>query len=189
MLIVYGDFNCPYSALASRRVDELLRHGLADVEWRAVEHEPEIGRDGRDVEGEFRTKLESELQEIAQMLRPGEDFMPVLPDRYPNTHDASQVFSTWEHEAAHFFRRQAFDAVWIAGRNISDVAVLGEAGVGQREPRADAWQRGWEEIPRRVVPLMVVDDEIVRGKDVLERLALLLDEAVPDRTERRTEAS
>ena len=37
-LIVYGDFNCPYSYLASQRVDELARLGQAGVEWRAVEH-------------------------------------------------------------------------------------------------------------------------------------------------------
>ena len=37
-LIVYGDFNCPFSALASARVGYLERHGFADVDWRAVEH-------------------------------------------------------------------------------------------------------------------------------------------------------
>jgi predicted DsbA family dithiol-disulfide isomerase len=179
MLLVYGDFNCPYSALASRRVDELLRIGAAEIEWRAVEHEPELPPEGRPVEGEFLKKLRGELDEIAELLRPGEDFAPELPEIYPNTRDVSQVFSTWEDEAAHFYRRQAFDALWLGGRNISDVSVLGETGVGQREPLADAWQRKWEDIERRIVPLLVIDDEIVRGKDVLERLGLLLDEAVP----------
>jgi predicted DsbA family dithiol-disulfide isomerase len=170
VLIVYGDFNCPYSALASRRVDELLRNGAAEIEWRAVEHEPEIALEGRPVDGDFRRKLEGEIAEIAGLLRPDEDFVPVLPEVYPNTHDASQVFSTWEDEAAHFYRRQAFDAVWRGGRNISDVSVLGEAGVGQREPRADTWQREWESIERRVVPLLVDGNEIVYGTDALKRL-------------------
>jgi predicted DsbA family dithiol-disulfide isomerase len=169
-IVVYGDFNCPYSALASRRVDELLRAGSVEIEWRAVEHEPEIPAEGRPVD---RDKIQAEFDEIAELLRPGEDFAPVMPEVYPNTHDASQVFSTWEDEAAHFYRRQAFEAVWNERRNISDVSVLGEAGVGQREPRADVWQREWEDIPQRVVPLVVVDDEIVRGKDALARLTEL----------------
>jgi predicted DsbA family dithiol-disulfide isomerase len=167
MIIVYGDFNCPYSALASRRVDELLRAGSVEIEWRAVEHEPEIPAEGRPVD---REKIRAEFDDIAGLLRPGEEFTPVVPDVYPNTHGASQVFSTWEDEAAHFYRRRAFDAVWIDGRNISDVSVLGEAGVGQREPRADAWQRGWEDIGQGIVPLLVVGGEIVRGKDALGRL-------------------
>src|SRR5207249_4083290 len=36
-VIIYGDFNCPYSYLASQRADLLSRAG-AGVDWRAVEH-------------------------------------------------------------------------------------------------------------------------------------------------------
>jgi hypothetical protein len=45
-LIVYGDFNCPFSYLASQRVDELARLGQAEVEWRAVEHDPALALTG-----------------------------------------------------------------------------------------------------------------------------------------------
>jgi 2-hydroxychromene-2-carboxylate isomerase len=41
-LVVYGSFNCPYSLLASRRVDRLVESGVADVEWRAVVHDPDV---------------------------------------------------------------------------------------------------------------------------------------------------
>ena len=37
-LTVYGSFNCPYSFLASLRVERLCGLGVADVEWRAVVH-------------------------------------------------------------------------------------------------------------------------------------------------------
>jgi hypothetical protein len=38
-VIVYGDFNCPYSYLASQRAEGLIRGGLARIDWRAVEHD------------------------------------------------------------------------------------------------------------------------------------------------------
>jgi len=37
--VVYGDFNCPYSYLASQRADLLSRAGALMVDWRAVEHD------------------------------------------------------------------------------------------------------------------------------------------------------
>jgi len=36
-LVIYGDSNCPFSALASDRVARLEATGRAVVEWRAVE--------------------------------------------------------------------------------------------------------------------------------------------------------
>jgi predicted DsbA family dithiol-disulfide isomerase len=174
-LIVYADFNCPYSALASCRVDELVRNGTAEVDWRAVEHEPEIPPDGRPMDGDFRKKIEAELDEIAELRRPDEAFKPVLPEIYPNTRETSRVFSTWQGDAADYYRREAFEAVWGRGRNISDAAVLGETGVGLREPLSDAWQREWEEIERRAVPLIVEEDgSIARGKEALALLDRLL---------------
>lgn len=40
-MIIYGDFNCPYSYLASQRIDTLARLGH-QVRWRAVEHDPRL---------------------------------------------------------------------------------------------------------------------------------------------------
>ena len=42
-VIVYGDFNCPYSYLASQRADRVIREGMARIAWRAVEHDPGAG--------------------------------------------------------------------------------------------------------------------------------------------------
>ncbi len=44
--VVYGDFNCPYSYLASLRVDEVVRRGAGGIEWRAVEHDPRLAVTG-----------------------------------------------------------------------------------------------------------------------------------------------
>ena len=40
-LVLYGDFSCPMCYLASQRVDALTSAGVA-VEWRAVEHRPNL---------------------------------------------------------------------------------------------------------------------------------------------------
>ena len=45
-LTVYGDFNCPYSYLASQRADQLIRGGMAQVDWRAVEHDRRLALTG-----------------------------------------------------------------------------------------------------------------------------------------------
>jgi 2-hydroxychromene-2-carboxylate isomerase len=37
-VIIYGDFNCPYSYLASQRAGLLSKAEIA-VDWRAVEHD------------------------------------------------------------------------------------------------------------------------------------------------------
>jgi hypothetical protein len=59
-LVVYGSFNCPYSLLASRRVDRLIDLGIADVEWRAVVHDPDIPlRRGRSDGSHDRVPLAS----------------------------------------------------------------------------------------------------------------------------------
>jgi 2-hydroxychromene-2-carboxylate isomerase len=50
-LIVFGDFNCPYSFLASQRVDALQRLGWAEIEWRAVEHAPWLSKTGTPTSG------------------------------------------------------------------------------------------------------------------------------------------
>lgn len=52
-LVVYGDFNCPYSCLASARADILVERGIAAVEWRAVEHDPSIPMPSEPVDGDL----------------------------------------------------------------------------------------------------------------------------------------
>ncbi len=50
-LVIDGDFNCLFSALASSRAAHLGRTGAARVEWRAVEHDPDIPLRGEPVRG------------------------------------------------------------------------------------------------------------------------------------------
>ena len=84
-LVVYGSFNCPYSLLASRRADRLIELGIADVEWRAVVHEPDIALQGEPVVGEMAALFDRELEEIRGLLRSGETYEARPPTVQPNT--------------------------------------------------------------------------------------------------------
>src|SRR5690348_1922916 len=119
-LIVYGDFNCPYSCLASARVDRLLADGTAEVEWRAVEHDPTIPVPSPTVDGEVETMFERELAEVTAQLAPGEEFPIRRPPVRPNTRAAITAFASASAAAAHALRRQLFAAYWYEGRDIAD---------------------------------------------------------------------
>lgn len=168
-LIVYGDFNCPYSALASARVDDILGRGIADVEWRAVEHDSDIPIDGQIVEGETRTDLEREVAEVRRLVRDGETFDVRVPRIKPNTHGLTEIFSTTRDDEAQRWRRDAFDAVWRSGSTLT-------TATGEDESLAGTWRREWEQVGESTVPVLVEPDGTVsRGVAALDRLADLLD--------------
>ncbi|MGH3198227.1 MAG: hypothetical protein ACRDNT_20450, partial [Streptosporangiaceae bacterium] len=65
-VIVYGDFNCPYSYQASQRSEGLIRAGLARIDWRAVEHDRGLAVTGTRSEAD-RSGLDSDLAEVAAL--------------------------------------------------------------------------------------------------------------------------
>ena len=92
-IVVYGDFNCPFSALASARVGYLERHGLAEVDWRAVEHAPDIPSERRDLTGDQRYKLRGELDQIRGLLTDGEADQLTLPATVSSTRRATLAYA------------------------------------------------------------------------------------------------
>ena len=172
-LVVYGDFNCPYSALASVRLDRLLRDGTAEVEWRSVQHDAAMPPRGSPVDDELRCELEREITEICGLMQ-GDEIVPLeIMETRPNTAEVSRVFSTLDGEEAHFRRRDFFDAVWAQGRNVSDSTILGELGGEGSIPKRDVeWQAEWSGGEPRVVPRLVLADGTVHGGvEALEQLA------------------
>jgi hypothetical protein len=65
-LTIYGDFNCPFSALASVRTDVLLTTADAyEIDWRAIQHDTAIPPAGEAVEGDTALALTDEVAAIA----------------------------------------------------------------------------------------------------------------------------
>jgi 2-hydroxychromene-2-carboxylate isomerase len=173
-LEVYGSFNCPYSLLASRRVDRLLELGVADAEWRAVVHDPDIALEGELVVGELAALLDRELAEIRDLLRSGETYDVKIPLVQPNTTLAVAGFCTTTGNTANRVRAKLFDALWVQGVDIGDAHVLRELGVPTTAPSciAEKWRTEWVNFDRPLVPMLVLPDGTVsRGLGALKRLA------------------
>jgi 2-hydroxychromene-2-carboxylate isomerase len=117
-VIVHGDFNCPYSYLASQRADLLSRAGVA-VDWRAVEHDRGLPVTGRRSDRD-RAGWERELAEVASLALPGEQVPAGPPVLISNTGAAVAAYAEAVTDGvADELRRRLFDAIWARGLHLS----------------------------------------------------------------------
>ena len=115
-LIVYGDFNCPYSYLASQRIDRLIGRG-PDVEWRAVEHDRTIPVSGGQPDPD---QVRRERDEIRTLVRDGERAPARLVGTRTNTAAATSAYAEAVSDGCqHALRRRTFEEIWTQGRNLS----------------------------------------------------------------------
>jgi hypothetical protein len=175
-LILYGDFNCPYSYLASARADHLVARGLVTLEWRAVEHAPSIPKTGWAVAGEVAEQLRHEVQEVMTLAT--DTPLPLrLPPVLPNTAAAALALAGTEPADAPGVRQRTFAALWAHRRDIGDPAVLSTITGGREGWKPDVaahWQGAWLGIDEPAVPLLMLQTGIVlRGLDALERLDVI----------------
>ena len=137
-LVVYGDFNCPYSALASARAARLEESGV-EVDWRAVEHDAAMPPEGVEVAGKVRQALERELDEIRGVLTDDEEDHLGLPDHRPNTARVTAGYAAASPADRPDLRRALFAAVWQQG----DPDRVAQIGSGDTESvTAAGWRRG-----------------------------------------------
>jgi predicted DsbA family dithiol-disulfide isomerase len=177
-LVVFGDFNCPYSCLASARADALVAQGRAEVDWRAVEHDPAIPAPSEPVDGDLAAMLGREVTEVRGLVRPGERFPIGRPPVHPNSGTAIAAFAAVPVTEADELRTRLFAALWFDGRDIGDPAVVAELGGAPGatgSERASGWREEWLGFDRRLVPMLVLPDgHVSRGLGALARLAALI---------------
>ena len=117
-VIVYGDFNCPYSYLASQRADLLSRAGGA-VDWRAVEHDRGLPVTGLPSASD-RAAWDRELAEVASLALPGEQVPAGPPVLISNTAAAVAAYAEAVSDGvAGELRRRLFRAIWVQGLHLS----------------------------------------------------------------------
>jgi len=175
-IVVYGSFNCPYSFLASRRVDHLIERGLVDAQWRAVVHDRDVPPRGVPVSGELAEMFDRELDQIRTLLRSDESFSVSRPSVQPNTTLAVAGYSAVPANDAHRLRRAIFGAFWLKDLDIGDADVLRELGcpTASSMTTMEEWRDEWTDLGRPTVPMAVLPDGTVsRGLGVLTRLANL----------------
>lgn len=172
--VLFGDFSCPFSALAHRRALQLARRGTSRFVWRAVEHDRDVPVDGELVDDEGRNAFEGELDQIRELLGDDEADDLRLPSRKLNTASLNRRFASLPLERRDEFAEAVFDAYW---REASDpeaddhVERLTAPVTAEGERAADDWQHEWEGFERRIVPMMQLPDgKLSRGLGTLARL-------------------
>ena len=123
-VIVYADFNCVYSYLASQRADRLTREGTAEVDWRGVEHLPRLPVTGYQPRpGQAQPGGEAGLDDLAEARRlalPGEQLPAGPPAVISNTRAAVSAYAEAVADGiADRLRLRLFEAIWAQGRNMS----------------------------------------------------------------------
>ncbi|MGH9025782.1 MAG: DsbA family protein [Acidimicrobiia bacterium] len=171
-LVVYGDFNCPFSALASHRAERLERTGRFSVDWRAVEHEPSIPPTGQPVQGKLADELDGELEQVRGLLVAGEEFSLRRPPVRSNTAAATTTYAGVEPTRRPAVRAELFRWYWTEGGDLADGQHLREIADGQDPATAARWQGEWLQLEQRIVPIMRLPDGYVsRGLGALRRMA------------------
>lgn len=118
-LIVYGDFNCPYSYLASQRTATLQRLGH-QVDWYAVEHDPRLSMMGTPGAA-HADRWQRELAEVAALAQPGEFVPTSAPALISNTYAATSAYAeSLTDGIAARLRRDLFHAIWVRGAHLSN---------------------------------------------------------------------
>ena len=179
--VLYTDLNCPFCYATEVRLEAL---GLSDrVQWRGVEHEPDLPVPMMREDEELNAEV---AEEVGSVRSRAPDVEIVEPSGKPNTARAIAVAAAAERvdgRRAADLRHALYRALWVDGADISEPGVLDDLaaahGLEAVNPRPDdemrvtSWRLDWERSPLRGVPLLVRDDgEILyglKGIDELER--------------------
>lgn len=125
--VLYGDFSCPWSHAAYRRLTRLGALGEA-VEHRAVEHSPWRARPTVTADEEVAC-LREELDRVATHLLPGEDLPGVAPAAHPRFVPLTRAAVSGYAEAhgagmADVAAPLLFEAYWRDGLDLARPAVV-----------------------------------------------------------------
>jgi hypothetical protein len=209
-IVVYGDFNCPWSYLASRRAAILAADGVT-VDWRAVAHEQKAGRRSADSGTRFAC-LREEMDRVLAALVPDEVLPYAFAGFVPYTRAAVTGYAeAYAAGVATRVRHLLFEAFWLHAVDLDDAALVRtllvdaiQSGSSPSEPLAKwgyavdwtggpittpgwrlitRWADEWRSTGKEVVPALFVDGlRPLFGVDAVEWLgAEILDRGLDPR--------
>jgi 2-hydroxychromene-2-carboxylate isomerase len=199
MTTVYGDFSCPFSYLASLRIDALIDAGV-EVEWRAVEHAPQLPVSGQRLDAAGTASMDAELRAVRKLLLPNEQLPLGSVTMTPHTQAAVSGYAEAVGAGvADEVRRLLFEAYWVRGLDIGNPDILrvllaepikdgrsaafplheaGFAVSANRGPitldayrRVREWRDAWQRTGTRTIPTVVCRGVSLSGVDALVWLA------------------
>lgn len=197
-LVVVGDFTCPQCYLASRRAQVLSAAGVA-VEWRAVQHRPELPITGVALDAAAADELRLRFAALDELLLPGEQLPWAPPRLVPRSEAAVSAYA--EAIGAGIgdeVRGLLYELYWLHGADIGSPTVLrtplagpvsrghsrtealrhsGFAVSVDRGPittgayqRIRSWREQWHELGSPSLPVLLVEGATLSGVDALRRL-------------------
>jgi hypothetical protein len=172
-LVIYGDFNCPFSALASARAAGIEARALAEIDWRTVEHDDTIPPTGEATTPEVREAFENELTQIRALLVAGETDRLRVPGRRVNTRLVTAAYAATAKSLRPQLREELFAAYWARGEDLSEPDVIERLGANECDDSTAArWRSEWLSLAKPIVPVMILPDGYnSRGLGALTRLA------------------
>lgn len=124
-VVIFADFVCPYSFLASRQVDRLAEEYDLQPLWRPHWLHPETPPEGQPYEKSANPERRQATFKWLQEMEPEIAARMKMPDR--------RHFSFFAFEALEYaqdygqalpFKSAVFDALWVEGKDIGKVETL-----------------------------------------------------------------
>jgi predicted DsbA family dithiol-disulfide isomerase len=182
-MVVYGDLNCPFCYVLEERL--VARDVVHQIEWRLVEHAPELPVELGGVSG---AQLEELGRELEALVERAPDVKLGRPAFRPNSGRAIRAMAeacSIDPPRAWSLRLLLFRALWRHGRNIADPgvveALVERAGLPPLRDTPEAaemarrWTREWRDAKYERIPVMISDvDTELLGLAPVQRLEQFL---------------
>lgn len=170
--VVYGDLNCPYSYALHEKLKSLSL--LEQVEYRLVEHAPDLGLYGN--RPEILTELASDVFAVRSLAA---EVPLALPPERPDSRFAilciiaAQMISPAKSQQ---LRELFYTALWVEGKDISHPSVtfgcIEQAGLPldlevdeDSEEQLEQWQAQWDksQVGSRIPAIIAPDQRKLLG--------------------------